>query len=166
MHEFFGTPWDIILRIIGHRLWRIVTSERTSLLKALFFLPRGPTTEDSKRDFLRRAFEIRARYTCDRSGFPVKIKEQENFYDGRRGRRSGAEGEGGGGKEIERRGTRREKEEETKRGAEGGEGERGEREDRWSDFTLGLFSDGRRYGTPSRACSATAGYQSSGSPRS
>ncbi|TGZ52194.1 hypothetical protein DBV15_03753 [Temnothorax longispinosus] len=25
--------------------------------------------------------------------------------------------------------------------------------DRWSDFTLGLFSDGRRYETPSRACS-------------
>lgn len=68
-----------------------------------------------------------ARIMPGRSGFPVKIKE------------------GGEAREKkEKRGERGTAEKRVKEERDG---------DHWSDFTLGLFSDGRRYEIPSRACS-------------
>jgi len=77
-----------------------------------------------------------------RSGFPVKIKEQEERERKRE-------------KEKERASLRESHGEERTGGEERTKKEREEERagDRWSDFTLGLFSDGRRYETPSRACS-------------
>ena len=71
----------------------------------------------------------------------MKIKEatREREREGKRGR------------EIERE---RERERKLEGNRNGGEKVKKERDgDHWSDFTLGLFSDGRRYETPSRACS-------------
>lgn len=65
-------------------------------------------------------------------GFAVKIKEQEKEGGRTREKERAYEGRG----------------EETKKGRK-----RRRAGDRWSDFTLGLFSDGRRYETPFRACS-------------
>ena len=78
-----------------------------------------------------------ARIMPGRSGFPVKIKAGGEAGEKERERE----------RERERKEKQGERETTKKRAKEERDG------DHWSDFTLGLFSDGRRYEIPSRACS-------------